>query len=85
MIYLCVWHLSATASPKVIPFEKSKNLVQDEKLMIECKVLGYPKPSITWFKDNEEVKVSVHNKLHPHRFKVWQQDILRVRLKTALN
>ncbi|XP_076465173.1 basigin-like [Babylonia areolata] len=44
------------AHPKVIPFDKSKNLVQDERLVIECKVLGYPKPSITWFKENEQIQ-----------------------------
>ncbi|KAL8613394.1 hypothetical protein ACOMHN_057114 [Nucella lapillus] len=38
------------AKPKVLPFEKSKNLVQEEKLVVECEILGYPKPSITWKK-----------------------------------
>ena len=48
------------AQPHVLPFEKSKNLVQDEKMVVECKVLGYPKPYITWFKEDEEIVVSGH-------------------------
>ncbi|KAL8625418.1 hypothetical protein ACOMHN_018563 [Nucella lapillus] len=47
------------AHPKVLPFDKSKNLVQDEKLVIECKVLGYPKPSISWFKEAEPITCKV--------------------------
>ena len=41
----------------MIPFEKSKNLVQDEKLVIECKVLGHPKPVISWSKDGIAIQV----------------------------
>lgn len=59
----------------MIPFEKSKNLVQDEKLVIECKVLGFPKPSITWFKDSELIKVGEvlrYPKPSVFWFKGWQ-------------
>nr|KAG5699539.1 hypothetical protein BaRGS_033735 [Batillaria attramentaria] len=44
------------AKPFVIPFDKSKNLVQEERLDVRCKVLGYPTPTITWFKDDIEIQ-----------------------------
>jgi hypothetical protein len=40
-----------------VPFEKSKNLVQDDKLTIECKVLGHPKPYISWSKSEKVIEV----------------------------
>ncbi|XP_025077006.1 neuroplastin-like [Pomacea canaliculata] len=40
------------AKPMVLPFEKSKNLVQEERLEIRCKALGYPQPTIYWFKED---------------------------------
>ena len=45
------------AAPFVVPFGKSKNLVQDDKLAIECSVLGYPIPNITWYKEGELIVV----------------------------
>lgn len=42
----------------VLPFEKSKNLVQEERLEIRCKALGYPQPTIYWFKEDVPIPVS---------------------------
>ena len=30
-------------------FEKSKNLVEDDTLNIECRASGYPLPSVRWY------------------------------------
>jgi len=51
------------ASPYVVPFEKSKNLVQEEKLSVECSVLGHPKPVISWSKGGVDVTDDGHFKL----------------------
>nr|AJA37864.1 I-type lectin-like protein 4 [Littorina littorea] len=50
------------ATPKVIPFDKSKNLVQDEVLVIECRVLGYPKPKVTWYKEEKPIMEGEDNR-----------------------
>ncbi|XP_070202872.1 neural cell adhesion molecule 1-like [Littorina saxatilis] len=42
------------ATPQVLPFE-SKDVVLGETLTIECRVLGYPKPRVTWYKDGEPI------------------------------
>ncbi|KAK7486810.1 hypothetical protein BaRGS_00021957 [Batillaria attramentaria] len=38
------------------PFNERKSLVQEERLHLRCKVLGYPTPSISWFKDDVEIQ-----------------------------
>ncbi|XP_076443226.1 basigin-like [Babylonia areolata] len=56
------------ATPKVLPFDKSKNLVQEEVLVVKCQVLGYPKPMISWMKGNtiiQPVGDKSHYKLAP--------------------
>jgi len=45
------------AAPIVLDFDKSKNLIQDEKMVLQCKVLGFPKAAVTWEKDNKEIVV----------------------------
>jgi len=37
----------------VNPFEKSKNLVQGDPLVLDCKVAGHPTPKVSWFKDEK--------------------------------
>jgi len=43
--------VTLTADPFVLPFEKSKNLIEEDKLELQCSVLGFPKSIVTWFKD----------------------------------
>ncbi|KAK7486809.1 hypothetical protein BaRGS_00021956 [Batillaria attramentaria] len=44
------------AKPLVVPFKRSENLEQEETLQLRCRVLGYPRPNITWTKDDVEIK-----------------------------
>lgn len=44
--------------PYVHHFEKSKNLVQGDPLVLECLVEGNPMPTIEWFKDNSPLDVT---------------------------
>ena len=37
----------------VKPFEKTKNLIEDDPLQLECKGYGYPTPVVEWFKGGE--------------------------------
>lgn len=46
------------AKPLVLDFEKSKNLIQDEKMELQCVVLGFPKAVVSWFKDDTEMVMS---------------------------
>ncbi|KAH9492962.1 hypothetical protein Btru_023943 [Bulinus truncatus] len=50
-----------TAAPAVEKFEKSKNLIQDDNMELQCKVLGYPRATVTWFKDTVELNVTGEN------------------------
>lgn len=36
------------SAPYVKPFERSKNLVQDDPLSVDCHVSGFPDPTVTW-------------------------------------
>ena len=38
----------SSAKPLVLDFEKSKNLIQDEKMELQCVVLGFPKAVVSW-------------------------------------
>jgi hypothetical protein len=53
------WHLYVfvSAEPYVVPFGPSKNLVQNDTLGIECKVLGHPKPHVSWSKGDKAIEV----------------------------
>jgi len=46
------------AAPHVYSFEKSKNLVQGDPLVLVCEVAGYPEPTLAWYKDDEPLKAS---------------------------
>ncbi|CAL1543889.1 unnamed protein product [Lymnaea stagnalis] len=46
------------ASPLVKDFEKSKNLIQEDNLELQCQVLGYPPAVVTWYKDNEPLNAT---------------------------
>jgi len=46
------------AKPLVLDFEKSKNLIQDEKMELQCNVLGFPKAIVSWFKDGTQLVMS---------------------------
>lgn len=37
----------------VKPFEKTKNIIQDDPLQLECKGYGYPIPVVEWYKGDE--------------------------------
>ena len=41
----------STADPFVKDFDKFKNLIEHENMKLQCGVLGYPKPIVSWFKD----------------------------------
>lgn len=66
--YVCVVNLHNDQSfnqtvnlfsiPYVHHFEKSKNLVQGDPLVLECEVEGNPMPAIAWFKDNLPLDVT---------------------------
>lgn len=43
--------VSLESKPWVAHFEKSKNLVEDDPLVLECEAVGSPTPEITWLKD----------------------------------
>lgn len=47
------------AEPIVLDFDKSKNLIQDEKMVLQCKVLGFPKAEVSWQKDGKPVTVDM--------------------------
>lgn len=42
----------------VYAFDKSKNLVQGDPLVLECKVDGHPTPGVTWLKDDKALDTS---------------------------
>ena len=46
------------ADPYVKDFEKSKNLIEDENMQLQCSVLGYPKSIVTWYKDGKVLNAS---------------------------
>lgn len=46
------------ASPRVEHETKSKNLVQGDPLVLDCKAWGLPQLSATWFRDNEPLNRS---------------------------
>lgn len=46
------------ADPFVLSFEKSKNLIEEDKLELQCKVYGYPPSTVSWFKDGKELNDS---------------------------
>ncbi|XP_059159979.1 basigin-like [Physella acuta] len=51
------------ASPQVMAFEKSKNLIQDDTLELQCKVKGYPRTVVTWYKDDEPLNVTLDSQM----------------------
>lgn len=47
------------AEPFVYKFEsKSKNLVEGDPLVLDCRAKGYPTPNVTWYKDSAPVDLS---------------------------
>lgn len=49
-------------SPYVKHFEKSKNMIQDDPLHLECKGYGHPTPVVQWFK-GETLLVADNNRI----------------------
>lgn len=47
-------NISVESVPHVKKFDKSKNLVQGDPLVLECNAWGSPLPEITWYKQLEE-------------------------------
>ena len=43
--------------------EKSRNLVQGDKLHLECKIQSHPYATVFWKKDNETMKNDVSNRV----------------------
>lgn len=43
------------APPFVVPFDKSKNLIEEDSLELHCVVKGYPRADVTWMKDDKEI------------------------------
>jgi len=48
--------VNVTASPFVKHFDRSKNLVQGDNLLLECKAFGFPPVHVKWFKGEEAVE-----------------------------
>lgn len=48
------FQINVTAVPTVRHFDKSKNLVQGDPLVLECEVGGWPTPTVSWVKKDEE-------------------------------
>jgi hypothetical protein len=51
--YDCI--VTFIAAPLVLDMSKSKNVIEESTLELECKVKGYPSANITWLKDNETI------------------------------
>ena len=54
--YYC--NVTIFADPFVKDFEKSKNLIEDENMQLQCTVFGYPKSVVTWYKDGKVLNAS---------------------------
>lgn len=53
-VYVCkddrdVVFITLFVRPYVKPFEKSKNMIQEDPLQLECKGYGYPIPVVEWY------------------------------------
>ncbi|GFO13568.1 neural cell adhesion molecule 1 [Plakobranchus ocellatus] len=51
------------AGPFVEDFKKSKNLIEKDNMELQCKVKGYPKPTVTWYKDNAILNISQDHRI----------------------
>ncbi|XP_064607823.1 basigin-like [Liolophura sinensis] len=47
--------VNLNAPPFVEKFEKSKNMVQGDKLKLKCVVHGHPMPEVVWKRDDQEI------------------------------
>ena len=50
--------ITITGGPGVKPFKQSKNLVQGERLHLDCEAWGYPLPSVRWEHEAQEVDLT---------------------------
>lgn len=55
------------AGPAIVSHDNNKNMVQGDVLELKCEVAGYPKPTVTWFKDN--VKMNTTDRINFHEYK----------------
>ncbi|XP_045189922.1 neuroplastin-like isoform X2 [Mercenaria mercenaria] len=46
------------AGPAIDSHDNNKNLVQGDNLELKCKVSGFPKPTVSWFKDGSEINTT---------------------------
>ncbi|XP_053405638.1 hemicentin-1-like isoform X2 [Mercenaria mercenaria] len=44
--------------PAIDSHDNNKNLVQGDSLELKCKVSGFPKPTVSWFKDGSEMNTT---------------------------
>ncbi|KAK3799089.1 hypothetical protein RRG08_051369 [Elysia crispata] len=52
--------------PYVMDFTKSKNLIEKDKMELQCRVLGFPKAVVTWLKDDVPLNVSLDERIELH-------------------
>lgn len=71
-VYNCVFKINdqefsinvhMNMAPWIESMEKSRNLVQGDKLHLECNVVSHPLASVLWKKDNETFKNTVVNRV----------------------
>jgi len=51
------------AEPLVLDFDKSKNLIEGDKLELQCKVKGFPRPIVQWLKNNQVLNMTEGNRI----------------------
>ncbi|GFS25209.1 basigin [Elysia marginata] len=58
--------------PFVLGFTKSKNLIEKDKMELQCRVEGFPKAVVTWMKNDVALNVTDDDRIELHTLKGYK-------------